>query len=136
MKFVPSSEVTVCANPSVFFQETAVPNLTVIVEGLKDMLAMVTTLLAIPGEPSGIDLFEDLLQELFMIVRRPTTIIFKKMLFRFIVWVLDLIMIKTFTGIHRVFFLENEKHRAGLPDHFNFFVHSQKDRGIHQRGLR
>lgn len=85
MKFVPSFDVTVCANPSVFFQETVVPNLTVIVEGLKAMLAMVTTLLAVPVVPPGAAVFDDLLQELFDTVKREATIISKNMLFRFII---------------------------------------------------
>ena len=80
-----------CANPSVFFQVTVVPTFTVIVDGLKDMLAMVTTLLAVPGVP-GVVVFDDLLQEVLKIVRLATIMI-KKIFFCFILWVLKLILL-------------------------------------------
>ena len=113
-----------------------VPTFTVKVEGLKAMLAIVTTLLAVPVGLPGVAVFDDLLQEMFKIVKKDAMIINKKMLFRFILWVLNLIIQIYLVVFIESYFLNNKKHRAGLINHSNFFARNQKGRGIHRPDLR
>jgi hypothetical protein len=63
-KEVPSSEVTVCAVPSLLFHTTVLPFLTVVFAG-KDIPVM---LIVLPFEPDGVELSLDLEQE-FKIIR-------------------------------------------------------------------